>query len=166
MSLETARTNLRIFSDKFNHETELRRERESAVLRHEIDLEVWELHNGGISISGICKQYGTKDWNTIKKIIDRKPVEVVEFVETRVTVVPEDNEDGYTNVRRITVERYNDWTVSDPVPYSGWLLVRDPHSMVLSTSEQGSPLHLEYAQALRDESRLWKLLLDTGLVDG
>lgn len=48
------------------------REQESASLQAAIDREVYALADLGWSVSKIAKEYGTSDWATIKKILNRR----------------------------------------------------------------------------------------------
>ena len=74
MSLQEARHKMAEFNLNFKARMEAQRKQESASIQAEIDREVYALFDLGWSVSKIAKEYGTSDWATIKKILDRRVV--------------------------------------------------------------------------------------------
>jgi hypothetical protein len=72
MSLEEARAKMADFQLTFKARMKALEKRESAELQAAIDREVYALADAGMSVSAIAREYGTSDWNTIKKILDRR----------------------------------------------------------------------------------------------
>lgn len=78
MSLQKARQDLAAFNAGFKVRMEALRKQESAALQAAVDKEVYALADLGWSVSKIAKEYGTSDWATIKRILDRRVVLPVE----------------------------------------------------------------------------------------
>lgn len=74
VSLQKARQDLAAFNAGFKVRMEALRKQESAALQAAVDKEVYALADLGWSVSKIAKEYGTSDWATIKRILDRRVV--------------------------------------------------------------------------------------------
>lgn len=72
MSLQEARARMAEFDRTFKLRMAALREQESASLQAAIDREVYALADLGWSVSKIAREYGTTDWGTVKKILDRR----------------------------------------------------------------------------------------------
>jgi hypothetical protein len=70
--LTDARKKLSDFNIEFNARMEAQRLLETAALQAEIDRQVWLLADQGWSIARIMKEYGTKDFRTVKNILDKR----------------------------------------------------------------------------------------------
>jgi hypothetical protein len=76
--LRSMREKYRNLKSEFDREKEIEFAKRSAVLQSEIDREIWRLRfEEGWSIARIGEQYGTKNYQTIKDILDRRPTPVV-----------------------------------------------------------------------------------------
>jgi hypothetical protein len=71
--LRELRDQYRNLRSAFEREMEIEFARRSAVLNDKIDTEVWRLRDSGISIAKIGNLYGSKNYGTIKEILDRRP---------------------------------------------------------------------------------------------
>src|SRR4051812_14676423 len=81
MSLSDARKRLQAFNVEFDARMEAQRKVESAALRAAVEAEVWRMHDAGISIAKIMQEYGTKDFRTVKNIIEKRQ-SVVDLAES------------------------------------------------------------------------------------
>lgn len=72
MSLAEARAAMANWELTFKAKVAAMKRQESAALQAAIDREVYALADTGMSVSAIAREYGTSDWNTIKKILDRR----------------------------------------------------------------------------------------------
>lgn len=86
MTLQAARKALATFNVEFTARMERERERQSSALRRAVDEEVWALHDAKWSISKICREYGTKDFRTVKAILDRRVVVTLDAADSEAQI--------------------------------------------------------------------------------
>lgn len=70
IAVRNSRTKLQDFLDQFDKEVALEREAKSASLRYEIERSVVQAFKAGHSKSAIGRAYQTRDFGTIKSIVD------------------------------------------------------------------------------------------------
>lgn len=73
VSLEDARNAFMVFKNTFEARKREEFIEQSTAYRAQIDVLVWQMYDEGISISEICRRYGTKNRKTITDILARRP---------------------------------------------------------------------------------------------
>ena len=92
----------------------------SAVLQQELEDTILAMHENGMSVNAIAREYGTKNWKTVKDLLDRAKNRGnrTESATSGVVVEPlpdEDNAEGFPNAYKITTAQ----GVSKVYHYSG-----------------------------------------------
>jgi hypothetical protein len=71
-ALSDARKRLANYNIEFDARMEAQRQLETAAMSAAIDREVWALSDQGYSVAAIQREYGTKDFRTIKRILEKR----------------------------------------------------------------------------------------------
>lgn len=82
--LSDLRGKYKTFDADFEARKRIEKEAQSADLIAQIEREVWSMSDAGKSISAIGREYGTKDYGTIKRILEKKPNSAVNTGNTEV----------------------------------------------------------------------------------
>lgn len=80
--LSDLRGKYKTFDADFEARKRIEKEAQSADLLAQIDREVWAMSDAGMGIAAIGRAYGTKDYGTIKRILDKRGIQEVNTVNT------------------------------------------------------------------------------------
>lgn len=76
----------------------------SAVLQQELEDTVLAMHENGMSVNAIAREYGTKNWKTVKDLLDRAKNRGnrLENTTNEIVIEPFENDEGFPNAYKIT----------------------------------------------------------------
>lgn len=91
----------------------------SAVLRTELEDLVLGMYRNGMSVNAIAREYGTKNWKTVRNILDAALARTSNQAsgnQDEIKIEPFTHPDGYPNAYRVTLPTGEVTTVYVPAP--------------------------------------------------